>query len=229
MHNVIAGIRLIRSFRFKLRSATAGKAGVSRASKSFLLYLRSSSGNAICTNVVRHFFMKRLFQIIFIFGTISSFGQDKEVVLKGDSLFVRDENIATNPFAFGRDPLTHLKTKIKFSKPTIVVATVANRHVDNDVDTTYAITFGRDSFNLYKWDKDENALLSSYVTTDRFTTRHGIKIGMTKIQIKNLLKNYDIRTIPKYLILENTEIIEYMILEFNSDILKRIEFQGYFD
>jgi hypothetical protein len=29
------------------------RAGVSRASQSFLLYLRSSSGNAICTNVMR--------------------------------------------------------------------------------------------------------------------------------------------------------------------------------
>jgi hypothetical protein len=101
--------------------------------------------------------MKRLFQIILILGTIKSFGQDKEVILKGDSLFVRDENIATNPYDFGRDPLTHLKSKVGFAKPTIKTSTVANRHVDNDVDTTYAITFGQDSFNLYKWDKEENA------------------------------------------------------------------------
>jgi hypothetical protein len=173
--------------------------------------------------------MKRLFQIILILGTIKSFGQDKEVILKGDSLFVRDENIATDPFNFGLDPLTHLHTKIKFAKPTIEIGTVANRHVDNDVDTTYAIVFGPDSFNLYKWDKEENALLSSQINTDRFTTRQGIKVGMTKTQIKNILKSYDIRTIPKYLILENTEIIEYLRLEFNKDILKRIEFQGYFD
>lgn len=52
---------------------------------------------------------------------------------------------------------------------------------------------------------------------------------MTKTQIKNILKSYSIKTIPKYLILENTEIIEYLKLEFNKDILKRIEFQGYFD
>lgn len=173
--------------------------------------------------------MKRLFQIIFILGTIKSFGQTKEVILKGDSLFVRDENIATNPFNFSRDPLTYINTKIKFAKPIIKVGTVANRHVDNDVDTAYTITFGQDSFNLYKWDKDENALLSSQVKTDKFATRHGIKVGMTKTQIKNILKSYSIKTIPKYLILENTEIIEYLKLEFNKDILKRIEFQGYFD
>ena len=173
--------------------------------------------------------MKRLFQIIFILGTIRSFGQTKEVILKGDSLFVRDENIATNPFNFGRDPLNHLSTKIKFTEPKIEIITVANRHVDNDVDTTYAITFGQDSFNLYEWDKEENALLSSQVKTDRFATRHGIKVGMTKTQIKNILKSYEIGAIPKYLILENTEIIEYLKLEFNEDILKGIEFQGYFD
>lgn len=119
--------------------------------------------------------MKRLFQIIFILGTIKSFGQTKEVILKGDSLFVRDENIATNPFNFGRDPLTYINTKIKFAKPIIKVGTVANRHVDNDVDTAYTITFGQDSFNLYKWDKDENALLSSQVKTDKFATRHELK------------------------------------------------------
>lgn len=178
---------------------------------------------------MRHFSMKRLFHIIFILGTIKSFGQTKEVILKGDSLFVRDENIATNPFNFGRDPLTHLKTQIKFAKPTTEIGTRANRHVDNDVDTTYAMKFGQDSFNLYKWDKEENALLSSNLMTDRFTTRHGIKVGMTKTQIKNILKSYDIRIIPKYLILENIEITEYLKLEFKKDILKRIEFQGYFD
>lgn len=173
--------------------------------------------------------MKRLFQIMFILGTIKSLGQTKEVILRGDTLFVRDENVATNPFDFGRDPLTYINTKIKFAKPIIKIGIVANRHVDNDVDTTYIITFGQDSFNLYKWDKDENALLSSQVKTDKFATRHGIKVGMTKNQIKNILKSYSIKTIPKYLILENTKIIEYQNLEFNKDILKRIEFQGYFD
>jgi hypothetical protein len=110
-----------------------------------------------------------------------------------------------------------------------MVGTVANRHAGNDVDTTYSVTFGQDSFNLYKWDNEENALLSSQVRTDRFATRHGIKVGMTKTQVKNILDSYSIKTIPKYLILENTEIIEYVKLEFNKDILKRIEFRGYID
>jgi hypothetical protein len=173
--------------------------------------------------------MKRLFQIIFILATISSFGQEIEVALMGDSLFVRDENIATNPYDFGRDTLRYLSSEIQFSKPTIEINIVANRHVDNDIDTTYAVTFGRDLFNLYKWDKEENALLSSEVRTDRFVTRHGIKVGMTKAQIKNLLKDYDIQTVPKYLILENIEIVEYLKLEFDKDILVSVEFQAYFD
>lgn len=173
--------------------------------------------------------MKKLFQTIFILGTINSFGQAKEVILTGDSLFVRDENIATNPFNFGRDPLTYLIRKVKFTKPTIEIGTVTNRHVDNDLDTTYAITFGQDVFHVYKWDQDENALLSSQVKTDKFATRHGIKVGMTKNQIKNILKSYSVETIPKYLILENTEIVEYLKLTFDKDVLKGIEFQGYVD
>jgi hypothetical protein len=52
---------------------------------------------------------------------------------------------------------------------------------------------------------------------------------MTKTQIRNILRDYDIQTIPKYLILENIEIIEYLKLEFKMEVLKRIEFQGYFD
>jgi hypothetical protein len=172
--------------------------------------------------------MKRFFQILFILGSIESFGQHKEVILRGDTLFVRDQNIATNPFNFGRDPLTYLNSTIKFSKPTIENNTVANRH-DNTVDTTYVVKFGQDSFSLYKWDKEENALLYSVIKTERFATKHGIKVGMTKAQIKRLLKDYSIRIIPRYLILENIEIEEYLSLEFNKDILNRIEFQGYLD
>ena len=173
--------------------------------------------------------MKILFQIMFILGTIKSFGQTKEVILMGDSLFVRDGNIATNPFNFGRDPLTHLNSKIQRSQPIIERGTVANRHVDNKVDTTYSIQFEQDLFRIYKWDNEGNALLYSQLKTDRFTTKHGIKVGMTKSQVKTALKEYHITTIPKYLILENTEITEYLRLEFNKDMLNRIEFQGYVD
>jgi hypothetical protein len=173
--------------------------------------------------------MKTLLQGILILATIKSFGQENEVIVKGDSLIVRDESIATNPFNFGRDPLEHLKSKMKLPKPTIEIHTVANRHVDNDVDTIYSLKFGQDSFEVYKWDKEDIGLMYSEIKTDRFATKHGIRIGMTKSQVKSILKDYDVRIIPKYLILENTEIIEYLKLEFSKDTLKRIEFQGYFD
>jgi hypothetical protein len=182
-------------------------------------------------SMLRHagtFFMKVIFQIIFIIGTIHSFGQDREVVLKGDSLFVRDENMVTNTFNFGHDPLSHLNS-IKSLKPTVEISIVANRHVDNLMDTIYTIKFGPDSFVVYKLSIGENVLLSADVRTSRFATKHGIKVGMTKFQVSSLLKDYNLRTLPGYLILANFEIVEYLRLEFNYDILKRIEFQGYFD
>jgi hypothetical protein len=173
--------------------------------------------------------MMRLFLIILISGTIKCFSQTKEATLQGDSLFIRAENIATDPFNFGPDPLTHLCTRIKFAKPTIKVYPVANRHVDNVIDTTYGVSFGQDSFSLYKWSKEENALLNADVATERFVTRHGIRVGMTKAQIKNILKAYNVGPIPKYLFLENTEIIEFLVMEFNGEILMKVHFEGYFD
>jgi hypothetical protein len=174
--------------------------------------------------------MKYSTLLVLTFVSAISFAQKTDVIVKGDSVIVRDESIASDPFKFGRNPLTYLKSKKrKLPRPVIEISTIENTHVQNQVDTVYEIKFKRDSFRIYKGGGGKNFLLDSKIESNKFATKHGIKVGMTKSQIISLLKIQDIQTIPKYLILENTEFTEYLKFEFSRDVLRRIEFQGYFD
>ena len=172
--------------------------------------------------------MKTLLQIILILGTVEVFGQAGEVLIKGDSLIIRDTNIATNPFNFGKDPLTYLTTKVQ-PLPKKGMELYSNRHVDNKVDTAFNLEFGKDKFHICKWGNEENAILYAELATNKFSTKHGIRIGMKKTDVVKILHRYKVVSIPKYLVLENSEIIEYLKLDFSGETLKRIEFQGYMD
>jgi hypothetical protein len=173
--------------------------------------------------------MKLILALALILVSITLWGQDKKVVIRGDSLIVRDENITSNPFNFGRDPLALLRGNAEFTRPVMKANPTSNRHVDNQVDTIFVITFEQDSFRIYKGGDNENFLLYALLKTDRFKTRHGIQVGMTKLQVRSYLEEYNLGAIPKLLILDNTEIIESISLEFREDVLTKIEFHGYSD
>jgi hypothetical protein len=167
--------------------------------------------------------------LLLLLTSTNLLGQTANVRLQGDSLIITDGGIASDPYKFDRDPMSHLKTKVKLPKLTIEASPVPNRHVDNQVDTVFAIRYGSDLFSIYKGGDGENFLLNSKVHTDRFSTKHGVKIGMTKLQIMACFKEYSIRSIPKYLVLENAEMTEYLVFEFDNSNLIRVEFIGYFD
>lgn len=173
--------------------------------------------------------MKTLLQITLILATAEAFGQDGEVLSKGDSLLIRDANIAINPFNFGKDPLTYLTTKVcpLTGKKTKLHK---NRHVRNKVDTAFHLKFAGDKFVIYKWGREENAILRALLTTSKFSTKHGIKVGMTETDVINLLKKkYEVTSIPEHLILENSVTNQYLKIDLNGDTVSRIEFHGYID
>jgi len=169
--------------------------------------------------------MRGLVFILFLTWTTRLFGQDIEITTTGDTTIVRATNIANNPFMFGDNPLNYLQ---KWN-PKKVSETFNNRHVDNKVDTVFTLTIGKDSFKIYKWDEAENGLLNADVTTNKFKTKHGLQIGMTKNEVIGKLKKYGLKSIPGQLILEDMEIYELLTLKFTGDRLTRIEFQGYID
>jgi hypothetical protein len=80
-----------------------------------------------------------------------------------------------------------------------------------------------------KWDNDENGLLSAEVTTNKFKTKHGLQIGMRKNEVMEKLSKYKLKSIPGYLILEDMEVYEQLIVTFTADRISKITFQGYYD
>jgi hypothetical protein len=150
---------------------------------------------------------------------------------QGDSLIIRDENITVNPFKFGDNALNHLRFKTGLKKPVVEVSPIANTHVPGQIDSIYTFKFKKDVFRTYKvTGVRKNFLMDADISTKRFVTKHGIKTGMKKKEITRLLSSYKIGTIPGYLVLENSEFYEYFRFKFNKrNVLKRIEFQGYFD
>ena len=157
--------------------------------------------------------------------TTRLFSQDIEITTNGDTLTVRATNITNDPFQFGDDPLKYLEKL----NPKKSIQTFNNRHVDNKVDTAFTLTLGNDNFTVYKWDNEENGLLTADVTTNRFKTKHGLQIGMKKSEVIVKLSNYGLKSIPGQLILEDMIVYELLILKFNADKLTKIEFQGYID
>lgn len=105
-------------------------------------------------DVVGHF-MRRLGIILFLTVTTILYGQDTEIINKGDTTTIRSLNITIDPFLFGDNPLGFLKMlDSRVSKQTF-----ENRHVDNKIDTVFTFTIGTDMFSVYQWDKNENALV----------------------------------------------------------------------
>jgi hypothetical protein len=175
--------------------------------------------------------MKLLLQLSLIIISTSLLAQSKKVLLQGDTLIIRDENITTNAFKFGDNTLNHLRFKPGLKKPVVEASAIANVHVPGQMDSIYTFKFKKDVFRVYKVKGvRKNFLMDATINTKRFVTKHGIKTGMKKKQIISLLSSYKIGTIPGYLVLENSEFYEYFRFKFNKrNVLKRIEFQGYFD
>jgi len=169
--------------------------------------------------------MKGLGTILLLTITTRLLGQDFEVATTGDTLIIRAINITSDPFQFGDNPLSYLQ---KFN-PKKTFETVDNIHVENKIDTIFSLTIGNDNFKITKWDEEQNGLLSADLTTNKFKAKHGIQIGLKKNEVIEKLIKYKLKSLPGYLILEDMEIGEQLILKFTGDRLIKITFQGYYD
>jgi hypothetical protein len=151
--------------------------------------------------------------------------QDFELTTAGDTVILRATNITSDPFQFGNNPLSYLQ---KYN-PGKTFETYENNHVKDKIDTAFTLTIGKDNFTITKWDQDQNGLLSADVTTNKFRTKHGLQVGMSKNDVIEKLSMYKLKSIPGQLILEDMEVYELIILKFTADRLGKITFQGYYD
>lgn len=170
-------------------------------------------------------FMKGFCIILLLTITTRLLSQDFELIIKGDTLAIREINITNDPFHFGDNPLNYLQ---KFN-PTTTFKTYNNIHAENKVDTTFTLTIGKDTFEIIKWHKDQNWLFGANLTTNKFRTKCGLQIGMKKNDVIQHLSRYKLKSIPEHLILEETEVYQLIIFEFSADKLTSINFLGYSD
>jgi hypothetical protein len=75
--------------------------------------------------------MKALVCIVLVTMTISIYGQDSELLMKGDTVIIRGYGIVADPFMFGENALDFLMRM----NGSVEVSTVENRHVDNKVSS----------------------------------------------------------------------------------------------
>lgn len=140
-----------------------------------------------------------------------------------DTLTIVNSEFTIDPFDFGENPLKRL-TSMESSSTNY--QTYKNRHVDNQIDTSFQVIIKVDTFEVYKT-ASENWVTAADINSDRFSTRQGIRIGMTKSEVKEQLKSAD--NFPDFVRLQNLEVLEWIDLKFKNDRLEKIEFKGYMD
>jgi hypothetical protein len=156
---------------------------------------------------------------------VSSYQQESLEEGKDSVLILKDE-FASNPFELGEDYISSL---YKLAPLEVKIETHLNRHVDNQVDTSFYFLFEDSEIQIYKY-PDEQLVLNAVLSEERIPLKNGIKMGMSKEDfvkylplvnkrhvIKDTIKIYDVTAI------QNIEFI------FQKNQLRRISFEGYFD
>lgn len=140
-------------------------------------------------------------------------------VLAKDTLKIVDSAFTVDPFDFGENPLRRL-TSIKSSSTKYQI--YKNRHVLNRVDTFFQVRIDADTFEVYQT-ASKNWLTAADINSDRFSIEQGIRIGMTKSEVKEKLKTAE--NLPNLVRIQSLEVLEWIDLEFKEDRLAKIKFK----
>lgn len=140
-----------------------------------------------------------------------------------DTLTITGPEFTIDPFDFGENPMK-LLTSIEGS--SMNYQTYINRHAEDQIDTSFQVVIDVDTFEIYKT-ASENWVVAAYMNSDRFPTKQGIRIGMTKSEVKEQLKSTN--SFPDLVRLEYSGVPEWIDLKFKNDKLDKIEFEGYRD
>jgi len=167
--------------------------------------------------------MKFFLQVIFIFGATRILAQEGTQG-KSDSLVIRDENLVTDLFGFGTDPMKHLMSSTQ-PAPQAQKQPVRSKHEDNAIDTAFRFAFGSDIFIVLKTSQGDASVIHADVETAKFKTKQGIGIGMPVADVIKALDTYKIQSISRYLVLRGDEASHYVIVYFKAG---KVVFMEYF-
>lgn len=166
--------------------------------------------------------MKFFLQFVFIFGVTRILAQEV-IQVKSDSLIVRDDNLITDLFGFGTDPMKHLSSSIP--GPQIQKQPVRSKYENNAIDTAFRYAFGSDIFIVLKTSQGDASVIHADVETSKFKTKQGIGIGMTVAEVIKALEAYKITSISRYLVLRGSDAKHYMIVYVKAG---KVVFMEYF-
>lgn len=139
--------------------------------------------------------------------------------LAKDTLKIVDSEFTVDPFDLGENPLRRL-TSIERSSTNYQIC--KNRHVVNRIDTSFQVRISVDTFEVYQT-ASKNWVTAADINSDRFSIKQGIRIGMTKSEVKEKLKTAE--NLPNLVRIQNLEVLEWIDLIFKKDRLEKIEFK----
>ena len=167
--------------------------------------------------------MKFFLQFVFIFCATRILAQEV-IQAKSDSLIVRDDNLITDLFGFGTDPMKHLSSSTA-PGPQIQKQPVRSKHENNSIDTAFRYAFGSDIFIVLKTSQGDASVIHADVETSKFKTKQGIGIGMSVAEVIKALEAYKITSITRYLVLRGSDAKHYVIVYFKNS---KVVFMEYF-
>jgi hypothetical protein len=148
--------------------------------------------------------------------------------ISADTLIIKDNDAAHDPFAFGDQPLSFLLS----DKSLIPEVKTEDYQEEGDTikrGTYYRLKYDNDYFSFYKRLDNAEFYTGSELLTTKFSTKSGVKIGMTKKEVLNFWKKYKIEAIPTVVIIGDEFMNSSIQFEFKNDRLIRIFYDPYFD
>jgi hypothetical protein len=157
-----------------------------------------------------------------------SIQQDSTNSISPDTLIIKDNEAVDDPFAFGDRPLSFLLSDTSL---TPVVKTEDYQEEGDTIKrgTYYQLKYDNDYFSFYRRLDSAEFYTGSELLTTKFSTKSGVKIGMTKKELLNYWKKYKIVDIPSVVIIGDEFMNSSIQFEFNNDRLTRIFYDPYFD
>jgi len=162
--------------------------------------------------------------------TTATDSKTETAVSQSDSLMINDVAIIDNSFDLGDQPLDYLVANVK-----VISKIDTTDHFDESdkgeqkSGTFYRVNYGEEFIGVYKrFDDSVQFLTSVFLKTNKISTRHGIRVGMTKSEVANLLGALKISKIPSLLLIGSLED-PLLRLRFKDDKLVEIYYSAYLD
>lgn len=155
----------------------------------------------------------------------TNIGEKSIEIASIDTLVITNSALFQDAFSMGADPLSQL-TSMNAAK--IETETFLNRHVDNQIDTTFKIQVGEDYFEVYK-NPSENFITAAHLKSNAIPLNNGLSVGSTKEEFKKLMNVNELSFIPDHIRVQTEEILEWMDVRFKADTIVELKFNGYLD